>query len=137
MFKRENVYESYTDKWHDKPQADKMWKAFKAHFTKASQNFNRKLTTRGAGLNAAALAAKQMANQSDGKENHGTVKADGISLYYCWTHGLTPNPGHTSATCKFHAQGHNVNATITNTMGGSNAFWVPGMPKGYGKNRKK
>jgi len=38
---------------------------------------------------------------------------------YCWTHGHTTNSSHTSASCKKQADGHEVTATKTNTMGGS------------------
>ena len=36
---------------------------------------------------------------------------------YCWTHGHTTN-SHTSASCQKQADGHEVTATKTNTMGG-------------------
>jgi len=38
---------------------------------------------------------------------------------YCWTHGHTTNSSHTSALCEKQADGHEVTATKTNTMGGS------------------
>ena len=38
---------------------------------------------------------------------------------YCWTHGHTTNSSHTSALCKKQADGHEVTATKTNTMGSS------------------
>ena len=43
---------------------------------------------------------------------------------YCWTHGVTNNPSHTSQTCRNPAQGHQQNATVTNMMGG-NTFGLP------------
>jgi len=38
---------------------------------------------------------------------------------YCWTHGWDCDKDHTSATCKNQATGHQVTATRSNTMGGS------------------
>jgi len=38
---------------------------------------------------------------------------------YCWTHGHTTNSSHTSASCEKQADGHEVTATKTNRMGGS------------------
>jgi hypothetical protein len=40
---------------------------------------------------------------------------------YCWTHGISNNPNHTSATCWPYrrAAGHQETATIRNKMGGS------------------
>lgn len=43
---------------------------------------------------------------------------------YCWTHGVTNNPSHTSQTCRNPAPGHQLNATIHNTMNG-NTFGFP------------
>ena len=38
---------------------------------------------------------------------------------YCWTHGYHVKLGHTSATCTNKAEGHQISATRSNTMGGS------------------
>jgi len=38
---------------------------------------------------------------------------------YCWTHGHRCSKDHTSATCGNKAEGHKNDATLTNTMGGS------------------
>jgi hypothetical protein len=42
------------------------------------------------------------------------------SRSYCWTHGCTHNPYHTSKTCVNRAEGHQVAATYDNKLGGSN-----------------
>ena len=38
---------------------------------------------------------------------------------YCWTHGFDVAPTHTSATCKAKKEGHQVDATFNNNLGGS------------------
>jgi hypothetical protein len=38
---------------------------------------------------------------------------------YCWTHGHRVSKDHTSATCGNKAAGHKDDATLANTMGGS------------------
>jgi hypothetical protein len=38
---------------------------------------------------------------------------------YCWTHGHKVSKEHTSATCGNKAAGHRDDATLANTMGGS------------------
>ena len=43
---------------------------------------------------------------------------------YCWTHGATNNPSHTSQTCRNPAPGHQATASINNTMGG-NTYNLP------------
>ena len=41
---------------------------------------------------------------------------------YCWSHGWDPvGVGHTSKTCHYRKEGHKVEATGTNMMGGSTA----------------
>ncbi len=40
---------------------------------------------------------------------------------YCWTHGHRISQHHTSATCGNKAEGHKDAATVSNTMGGSEA----------------
>jgi hypothetical protein len=41
------------------------------------------------------------------------------TLSYCWTHGFTKNTRHNSQTCTNQAEGHQVNATAGNTLGGT------------------
>ena len=59
----------------------------------------------------ATLIAAMKTQTSDRPNNSGNS--------YCWTHGHTTNSAHTSASCKKQADGHEVTATKTNTMGGS------------------
>jgi hypothetical protein len=59
----------------------------------------------------ATLIATMKTQNIDRANNSGTS--------YCWTHGHTTNSSHTSASCKKQADGHEVTATKTNTMGGS------------------
>jgi len=49
---------------------------------------------------------------------------DGLTMYYCWTHGLGLNRTHTSATCSNPADGHCSNATVKNMQGGNNTIMV-------------
>ena len=44
---------------------------------------------------------------------------DTSSTWYCWTHGRTMNPKHTSKTCLHRKEGHQEEATLENKMGGS------------------
>jgi hypothetical protein len=59
---------------------------------------------------ADALIAAMKTQNIERPNNSGTS--------YCWTHGHTNNSSHTSASCKKQADGHEVTATKTNTMGG-------------------
>ena len=46
---------------------------------------------------------------------------------YCWRHGLKLKKGHNSSTCTFQKQGHMIEATRINTMGGK--MWSKGWDK--------
>jgi hypothetical protein len=47
---------------------------------------------------------------------------DGFPVTYCWSHGVTQNLSHTSATCQRKHDGHKSEATYDNRMGGSDAI---------------
>ena len=49
----------------------------------------------------------------------------GKPVSYCWTHGVTSNLRHTSASCRRKASGHKDEATYNNRMGGSQSSLVP------------
>lgn len=58
--------------------------------------------------NPTALAAT-----SNGAQQHN------CTAYYCWSHGLSRNPNHTSPQCTRKKQGHKDEATLWNKLGGS------------------
>ena len=49
----------------------------------------------------------------------------GKPVSYCWTHGVTSNLRHSSASCRRKATGHKDEATFSNRMGGSQTSLVP------------
>ena len=49
----------------------------------------------------------------------------GKPVSYCWTHGVTSNLRHTSASCRRKATGHKDEATFSNRMGGTQSSLVP------------
>ena len=56
------------------------------------------------------------------------------AMGYCWTHGFCHNNSHTSATCNRTNEGHRVEATGTNRMGGSNELFTPHSYRGNNGN---
>ena len=46
-----------------------------------------------------------------------------IKMGYCWTHGLSKDFKHCSATCNNPKPGHQVTATVDNLMGGNNTIY--------------
>ena len=53
-----------------------------------------------------------------------TLHPNAIANTYCWTHGISRNPQHTSTTCEHPGEGHQRTATMTNQMGGSTRVWT-------------
>ena len=49
----------------------------------------------------------------------------GKPVSYCWTHGVTSNLRHTSATCRRKATGHQDDATYNDRKGGTHSSLVP------------
>ena len=47
-----------------------------------------------------------------------------VQLGYCWTHGLTKHPEHTSATCNHPSSSHQITATLDRHMGGSKTTYA-------------
>ena len=68
----------------------------------------------------ALLAATQGAAATN-KPHNATTKREQLPLDpsgYCWSHGYKVRQGHTSKTCGGKLQGHQEEATRTNTLGG-------------------
>ena len=68
------------------------------------------------------MNANKLQNSGNDEQKRAKVKKIEEKLYpngYCWTHGYKVAKGHNSHTCSSHTEGHQVNATRTNTMGGS------------------
>ena len=99
-------------KWKTRTAADQTWQHFRPFWTIEYQayvnspEYQQPVTTGQAGYNAVDVnQARQEANKI---------------CAYCWTHGLSFDLTHTSATCKRKADGHKDEATMFNMMGGNN-----------------
>jgi hypothetical protein len=104
--------------WRKRPDLEHTLANFKADFTKADTERKRHLTSKTAGYHGAALAVPS-STKPDANVNTATTNA---SQYYCWSHGLGPNPSHTSQTCTKRAPSHCPDATATNMLGGNNTI---------------
>ena len=72
-----------------------------------------------------ANAATQQRTTTGAPTNPPPPAAGSGGFHYCWTHGLSMNPNHTSATCNCQAPGHQTAATLQNMMGGNNTIARP------------
>jgi hypothetical protein len=121
--------------WRKIPDADRDIARLKTEFNRADTDRLRNLTTRTAGFAGAAtqppnatpaptlaeIAAAAVAAAA--AERPPPSGARGLStLAYCWSHGLGPNPEHTSPLCRHKKPGHKDNATVCNMLGGCNTI---------------
>jgi hypothetical protein len=125
------VYDHAITTWYDKDTADHTWAIFILHFNKHEKERHRKMTARMAGFHGANNANTPVTPEKqtkaddehqahNAKETTSTYKSNSINLYYCWTHGLSRNAGHTSASCEGKGENHQDTATVDNRMGGVN-----------------
>jgi hypothetical protein len=125
------VYDHAITTWYDKDETDHTWGNFMLHFTKHEKERHRKLTARTAGFHGANLAKTPVTpekapapspppNAYAATAGPASYDSNNITLYYCWTHGLSRTAGHTSHTCKNKADNHQDAATLDNRIGGVN-----------------
>ena len=136
MFDKSGLMGTACDKWRDKADANKTWANFRSHFTEENRRRVKRTTAAQAGFHGANLArlslnndpsppkasntSDESANAAKRNKSHAITTNDGVTMYYCWTHGLSTNKEHTSATCQNKAPGHCNDATVTNMQGGCN-----------------
>lgn len=131
------------------PEADKNMAAFKELFGNADTDLRRMVlrptqggaTTGQAGYHSANQVYEAVpfnndmvtapANYAEAVNFAAPAQAPGghpatTGPTYCFTHGIMPKGGHTSATCKQRGEeGHKVGATMSNKMGGNKNTFVP------------
>jgi hypothetical protein len=125
MLRRTGVFGSIISAWEQRLRTEQTLATFKAMFTLANTTRLSNLTTSDvqyADANA-ANARSPPANYSATNSN-AFFTVNGCPMYYCWSHGLSPNEQHTSATCQHPKEGHIRTATVFNRQGGSCNFNV-------------
>jgi hypothetical protein len=136
------VYDHAITTWYDKDTDDHTWANFILHFNKHEKEGHRKMTARMAGFHGANNAQNPVTPEkqrtpddehqaNNANEGPSTYKSNIINHYYCWTHGLSRNAGHTSSNCDHKAKNHQDTATVDNRMGGVNkiSFGRSGKPR--------
>jgi hypothetical protein len=145
MLEKTGLLATTTDKFRLRPTTEWTLALFKAEFKRGNQERIRRLTASDAGFHGAhhavnvvtppphsAAAATTTPSAPPTAHTHATpaqhVSVEGGKLYYCWTHGLSPNQQHTSATCLHKADGHRDDATAFCMHGGNNTI-AAGRPR--------
>ena len=137
VFEHSGVLNDAVKDWRKKTAVNQTYDNLRTHMRTYNQRRIRALTADEAGFNTANAATTQpsgdretiaaavqevlrrqnSANQANGNNNAPTP--DG-PMFYCWSHGLGRDPNHTSRSCNNQAEGHQVDATVDNMMGGNN-----------------
>jgi hypothetical protein len=128
MFEKSGLLATTTQLWRVKPVLQWTWANFCTDFTLANAERIRQTTAAAAGYHGAnaavvtpgpPIAAAVHAAINVAHANAPAVNVDGGTLYYCWTHGLSPNANHSSNSCNHKGDGHINNATVFHMQGGS------------------
>ena len=91
--------------WRKRPPAQHTWNNLVNDFNLADKERRRNLTSNDAGF------ANKASTQPP-------VNLEIPGMYYCWSHGLSTNKSHTSATCSFPSLGHDKTAMVFDMKGG-------------------
>jgi hypothetical protein len=133
-FQKSGVFEQDIDWWERLDEDEQTWPEFVKHFEMGNKQRERRVTTKHAGYHGANNAqantpAKSTTPKAPPSPQRNIRSNNDIMMYYCWTHGLGLNSGHTGATCQRKAEGHQDHATIDNRMGGSTNLMIGGDKK--------
>ena len=136
MIEKTGLLTTTTDKFRLRPTTEWMLSLFKAEFKLGDQEQIRRLTASDAGFHgahhtsvvtpssnsAAATTTAPIVAPTGTPTPAEHVPVEGGKLYYCWSHGLSPNRRHTSATCLLKTDGHRDDATAFHMHGGNNTI---------------
>jgi hypothetical protein len=123
--RQSGVYTHAIQTWDDKPEALQTAANFKIHFDQQEKVRLRSLTAKAAGFHSAneahaAIPAPHIIPDAVAAAVIPAFLSNDVALYYCWTHGLSKNADHTSASCQHKANDHQDDATLDNRKGGIN-----------------
>ena len=110
------VFTEGLKEWRKKPDADHTWQNLLLHFNKEDKE--RLLNTTSSQAGYAGAAKNGPPSHTAQPTASGTPTSNTTPMYYCWSHGLTPNSTHTSKTCTSRQPGHRAEATVDNMLGG-------------------
>ena len=111
------LYSTYTTNWRQTYPLQTNWNmdTFKEFFNHADKDRKKHLTTKDAGYHGAHAVTKVATTEGTNTNTEKTTThfvdpTSGRKIYYCWSHGGSLNPAHTSATCKYPKEGHKTDA---------------------------
>jgi hypothetical protein len=137
MIEKTGLLATTTEKFRLRPLTEWTVALFKADFILGNKERIRRLTAGDAGFHGAhnvisthtptppptsAIAAVAVTPTPAPPAAARHVTVEGGKMFYCWTHGLSPQRNHTSITCLNKAEGHRDDATAFRMRGGNNTI---------------
>ena len=117
--------------WRKKPDDQKILANLYSDFSAANKERHRQMTASAAGY---ANAATQQSNSKKDDASTTCNRTGATNAYYCWSHGVSKNSKHTSATCNNKFPNHCSDATIWDTKGGNRFLQTkPGLTQVWQK----
>jgi hypothetical protein len=127
IFEDSGVMDDAVKDWRKAPVAERIWGNIQPFFHLANKERLRIVTANELGFANATQGQQPTQGQRPTEEaapptTNATNNSTGgnTGIYYCWTHGMTFNAAHTSATCAHKNEGHKDTATLRNMLGGTN-----------------
>jgi hypothetical protein len=127
IFEDSGVMDDAVKDWRKAPAAERIWTNVQPRFHLANKERLRIVTANELGFANATQGQQPTQGQRPTEEaappaTNATNNSTGgnTGIYYCWTHGMTFNAAHTSATCAHKNEGHKDTATLRNMLGGTN-----------------
>ena len=136
MIEKTGLLATTTENFRLRPITEWTVATFKTDFILGNKERIRRLTAGDAGFHGAhnaistttstptppALAAAAVTPTPAPPAAARHVTVEGGKMYYCWTHGLSPQRNHTSITCLNKAEGHRDDATAFRMRGNNNTI---------------
>ena len=104
--------------WEQQDDIDKTEPNFRTHFTQADAE--RRINN--VSFKTVLTANTATSNNKTTETAKPNLVTNDAGIPYCWTHGMSSNSAHTSATCAKPAPGHICDATAFNVKGGNNTI---------------
>ena len=139
MIEKTGLLASTTEKFRLRPLGEWTLATFKSEFQLGNKERIRRLTAGDAGFNAAFHATTPSDNATTPPAPSASaaavtpaptvppaarhVSVEGGKMFYCWTHGLSPQRNHTSLSCLNKADGHRDDATAFRMFGGCDTIF--------------
>jgi hypothetical protein len=124
------LFSTHTHGWRQTYPMQSAWNitTFKDFFNNADKERKKNLTTKDVGFHGANAATKTAPTETTTTATTTTTNArkdmnfvdpsSGRKIYYCWSHGGSLNPDHTSEKCLYPKEGHQKDATWMNMKEG-------------------